>query len=188
MIQSKEDLNYYLSEDRKHYANYISRSWIDRILYPGEHDIIWNQIYNLRLLEYRQNTKKGIFSKLLYVYQRAKYARILNRTQMRLHPNVFGPGLYIPHIGRMSISSQAEIGANCTIRPYTLIASNLGVSNSKFRKVVIGDNVEMSEGCKIFCKKIGNNVRIGPNAVVFKNVPDNTSVISAQSKYFQQDA
>ena len=87
----------------------------------------------------------------------------------------------------MSISSLAEIGANCTIRPYTLIATNFGVRNSKFRKVIIGDNVEMSEGCKIFCKKIGNNVKIGPNAVVFKNIPDNTSVIAAQSKYFQQD-
>ena len=174
MIQNKADLKFYLSEDRKHYTK---RSWIEKLLYPSEHDLIWHQIYNLRLLEYRQNTKRGIISKLLYVYQRAKYVRILNKTQMRLHPNVFGPGLYIPHIGRMSISSLAEIGANCTIRPYTLIATNFGVRNSKFRKVIIGDNVEMSEGCKIFCKKIGNNVKIGAGAIVLKNVEDNVTVV-----------
>lgn len=184
MIQSKEDLKYYLTEDRKHYP---VRTWLDRLLYPSEHDTILHQLYNLRLLEYRQNTKKGIRSKLLYVYQRAKYIRILNKTQMRLHPNVFGPGLYIPHVGRISVSSLAEIGANCTIRPNTLIASNLGVSNSKFRKVIVGDNVEFSEGCKIFCKKIGNNVIVGANAVVFRNIPDNTTAIGNPSKHMPRD-
>lgn len=185
MIQSKKDLNEYLAKDKMHYPQ---RSWIERILYPSEHDIIWHQIYNLRKLEFLQNTKSNLWDKIRYVYQRAKYVRILNRTQMRLHPNVFGPGLYIPHIGRISVSSQAEIGENCTIRPYTLIASNLGVSKTELRKVKIGNNVELSEGCKIFCKRIGNNVKIGPNAVVFRNVPDNTSVLPLPNKYMQHEA
>lgn len=184
MIKSKEDFYYYLEEDKKNYPN---RNWIEKLLYPSEHDVIWHQIYNLRLLEYRQNTKHSLFSKLLYVFQRMKYVRILNRTQMRLHPNVFGPGLYIPHIGRISVSSQAMVGANCTIRPNTLIASNMGVGKTELLKVVIGDNVEISEGCKIFCKRIGNNVKIGPNSVVFRNIPDNTSVFVANCKYVQQD-
>lgn len=74
-------------------------------------------------------------------------------------------------------SSSAKIGKNCVIRPGTLIASNLGSSNQKLRKVVVGDNVEFSAGCKILCKKIGNNVSVGPNAVVSKNVPDNSIVM-----------
>lgn len=184
MIYSKKDLKYYLTEDRKYYPK---TSWIMRMLYPSEHDVIWNQIYNLRLLEYRQNTKRTFVDKLFYIYQRCKYVRILNRTQMRLHPNVFGPGLYIPHIGRISVSAQAVIGANCTIRPYTLIATNLGVNNSKFRKVIIGDNVEFSEGCKILCRKVGNNVIVGPNAVVLRNIPDNTTAYGNPSKFMSRD-
>ena len=58
-----------------------------------------------------------------------------------------------------------------------MIASNLGQKNQKTRKVTVGDNVELSEGCKILCKKIGSNVSIGPNAVVSKNVPDNSIVM-----------
>lgn len=184
MIQNKKDFKYYVSEDRKHYPH---RSLFERLFYPSEHDIILRQIYNLRLLEYRLNTKKNIIDKLLYFIQRCKYTRILNRTQMRLYPNVFGPGLYIPHIGRISVSPLARIGANCTIRPNSLIASNLGVNRKKIREVTIGDNVEISEGCKIFCKKVGDNVKIGPNAVVFKNVPNNVSVISSPCIYITND-
>ena len=44
-------------------------------------------------------------------------------------------------------------------------------------RIVAGDNVEFSAGCKILCKKIGSNVSVGPNAVVSKNVPDNSIVM-----------
>ena len=101
----------------------------------------------------------------------------MHKTQLYIYPNVFGPGLYIPHKGHILTSSEAVVGKNCIIRPGTLIASNLGQRNQKTRKVIVGDNVEFSEGCKIICKKIGSNVSIGPNAVVSKNVPDNSIVM-----------
>ena len=174
MINNKEDLAFYLAEDRKHYKT--APTWIDWLL-NSDFYYIWNFIKALRWMEYRTNNCKGIVGRLLLKYQTFRYYRLMHKTQLYIYPNVCGPGLYIPHLGYMLISAQAEIGCNCTIRPGTLIASNLGPTNSKLRKVIVGDNVEFSAGCKILCKRIGNNVSVGPNAVVSKNVPDNSIVM-----------
>lgn len=174
MIHSKQDLAYYLSEDRKHYKS--APTWKERLV-KSDNYYIWNFITELRTVEYLTNVKQGLFGRMLLKYHSIKLDRLRHDTQLYIYPNVCGPGLYLPHLGYMLISAQAEIGKNCTIRPGTLIASNLGPGNSKLRKVTVGDNVEFSAGCKILCKKIGNNVSIGPNAVVSKNVPDNSIVM-----------
>lgn len=175
MIRNKEDLKYYLSEDRKYYKrDFLTwRDWV----YRSETYYIWKFITVLRKLEYRLNTSRTLLDKILKNILYIRFLRLMHKTQLYIYPNVFGPGLYIPHLGYMLISAQAEIGKNCVIRPGTLIASNLGIKNTTLRKVVVGDNVEFSAGCKILCKKIGNNVSIGPNAVVWKNVPDNSIVM-----------
>ena len=174
MIKSKEDLAYYLAEDRKHYN--AAPTWKEKLV---QSDIyyIWTFLTELRRVEYLTNTCKGIWGRIMLKYHSIKLDRLRHKTQLYIYPNVCGPGLYIPHLGYMLISAQAEIGCNCTIRPGTLIASNLGSNNAKLRKVIVGDNVEFSAGCKILCKKIGNNVSVGPNAVVSKNVPDNSIVM-----------
>ena len=44
---------------------------------------------------------------------------------------------------------------------------------------IIGDNVYIAPGAKLFGKiKIGNNVKIGANAVVYKDIPDGATVVS----------
>lgn len=174
MIQTKEDLKYYLKEDLKWYNCAPGwREWVNHT----ERYYIWKFIRTLRKTEYLKNNQTNKWRKLLYMYRNAKFMRLMHKTQLYIYPNVCGPGLKIPHLGYMLISAQAEIGCNCVIRPGTVIASNLGFGNSKLRKVIIGDNVEFSSGCKILCKKIGSNVSIGPNAVVSKNVPDNSIVM-----------
>jgi serine O-acetyltransferase len=45
---------------------------------------------------------------------------------------------------------------------------------------IIGNNVYIATGAKLFGKiVIGNNVKIGPNAVVHKSIPDNAVVVSS---------
>ena len=174
MIKSKKDYHAYLAADRSRFKTTPGvRGW----LFQSENYYIWKFIKNLRLFEYRMNCQTNIFDKLLYKVQAIRFYRLMHKTQLYIFPNVCGPGLYIPHLGYILISSEGEIGCNCTIRPGTLIASNLGAQNTAIRKVVVGDNVEFSAGCKILCKKIGNNCSIGPNAVVTKNVPENSIVI-----------
>lgn len=174
MIQSKEDYKEYLAADAARIGKLPG--WKDYI-YKREKYYIWQFIKNLRLLEYRKNVRKGVVANVLYRLQCFRFYKLMHQTQLYIYPNVCGPGLYIPHLGYMLISAEATIGKNCTIRPGTLIASNLGSMNTKLRTVIVGDNVEFSAGCKILCKRIGNNVSIGPNAVISKNVPDNSIVM-----------
>ena len=48
---------------------------------------------------------------------------------------------------------------------------------------IIGNNVQIRAGAVCYGDiKIGNNVKIGPNACVYFDVPDNATVVAAQSK------
>lgn len=174
MIKTKEDLKYYLKQDESRFPDKHNK-WLD-IIYNNERRIILKQIRMLRHYEFYYNNRTGIMNNLLYRYYNIRYTRLMNKNGMHIHPNVFGPGLYVPHIGKIFVPYHARFGSNCTIRPGLLVVTNLGVSNSKRITLTVGDNVEFSEGCKVLCKKIGNNVIVGPNCVLMKNVPDNTTV------------
>lgn len=71
------------------------------------------------------------------------------------------------------IHGRAVIGANCIIGQGITIGGK-----SKKRKVpIIGNNVYLSAGCRILGPvTIGDNVIVGANAVVVKDVPSNTIV------------
>ena len=77
-----------------------------------------------------------------------------------------GPGLCVGHFGGIFISKYAVIGKNLNISQGVTIGmsgqgENRGVP-------VIGDNVYI---------KIGNNVKIGANAVIYKDIPDNAVAV-----------
>lgn len=83
-----------------------------------------------------------------------------------------GGGIFIEH-GDCCWISAKEIGENCWINQGVTI----GYSN-KTDAPEIGNNVAVKAGAKVFGKiRIGDNVIIGANAVVNKNVPDNCTVV-----------
>lgn len=87
-----------------------------------------------------------------------------------------GPGLYIGHFGGITISGKATIGSNCNISQNVTI----GIGGSGERKGVptIGDDVRIAPGARLFGRiTIGNNSRIGANAVIYKDIPDNAIVV-----------
>ena len=48
---------------------------------------------------------------------------------------------------------------------------------------MIGDNVYIGVGAKVLGNiRIGNNVKIGANAVVIKDVPDNATVVGVPAR------
>ena len=86
-----------------------------------------------------------------------------------------GPGLFIGHAGGIVIASEARIGRNLDLSHQVTI----GMSGQGDRRgyPVIGDNVYIAPGAKVFGKiRVGNGVKIGANAVVYTDVPDGAVV------------
>lgn len=84
-------------------------------------------------------------------------------------------GFYIGHFGTIVVNGKAKIGRNVNISP----SVNIGQSNRGKNKgyPTIGDEVYIGPGAKIIgAVHVGNNVAIGANAVVTKDVPDNACV------------
>ena len=94
---------------------------------------------------------------------------------------VVGSGLYIGHLGCITISRYAVIGRNCNIsQGVTIGATQRG---EKAGAPTIGDNVYIGPGARVIGKiTIGNNVAIGANSVVNKDIPDNSVVVGMPAR------
>jgi len=87
-----------------------------------------------------------------------------------------GPGFYIGHFGGITIAPGVVIGRNCNISQHITIG--LSGQGEKAGVPAIGDNVYLAPGARVFGKiSIGNNVKIGANAVIYKDIPDNAIVV-----------
>lgn len=87
-----------------------------------------------------------------------------------------GAGLYIGHFGGITISPAAIIGLNCTVSQ----GITIGVSGTGDNQGVptIGNDVYIAPGARLFGKiTVGNNVKIGANAVIHRDIPDNAIVV-----------
>ena len=86
-----------------------------------------------------------------------------------------GAGLRLPHLHDIVISKNSTIGSNCTIFHQVTIGVN--EMNSVEDAPQIGDNVYIGAGAKIIGDiVIGNDCVVGANAVVTKDIPENTIV------------
>jgi serine O-acetyltransferase len=97
-----------------------------------------------------------------------------------------GPGFYIGHFGSIVVNGQCTIGSNCNISHEV----TLGQANRGNKKGVpeLGDNVYIGPGAKLVgAVKIGNNVAIGANSVVTKDIADNSVVVGIPGKVISLD-
>lgn len=89
-------------------------------------------------------------------------------------------GLIIQH-GFSTIINAKKIGENCHIYQQVTIGFN------GTEQPVIGNNVRICCGAKVIGGvNIGNNVVIGANAVVVKDVPDNVVVAGVPAKIIKK--
>lgn len=90
-----------------------------------------------------------------------------------------GAGLRVYHFGTIVINPIAIIGKNFSIHQGVTI----GVKNSYFDQVVIGDNCTIGAGAKVLGNiHIGNNVTIGANTLVMCDVPDNSIAVGIPAR------
>lgn len=92
-----------------------------------------------------------------------------------------GSGFYIGHYSGMFLHPDCVIGKNCNISQGVTI----GYSNSRTRPgcPTLGDNVYLGPGAKLFGRiRVGNNVAIGANCVVTRDIPDNSVVVGVPGR------
>lgn len=109
-------------------------------------------------------------AKLILRHQKFKYGIAIHESTK------IGPGLFIGHFGGIVVHAEAVIGRNCNLsHDVTLAMTNRGPRKGSPQ---LGDNVYVGPGAKILGKiRIGNNVAVGANCVVTKDVPDNAVVV-----------
>ena len=113
-----------------------------------------------------------------------------------------GKNLRFPHIGKVILKDNSELGANCTIDRGSIGDSVIGKNTFLDNQVHLAHNVKIGDNCMIAGQvgfagssiigdnvsiggqagisghlKIGNNVRIGGGSGVVKNIPDGTVVM-----------
>lgn len=92
-----------------------------------------------------------------------------------------GKGIYMPHGFGIVINGNAKIGDYCNLGHDVTIG--FGGRGKKAGSPKIGDRVFIGPGAKIFgAITIGNDVAIGANAVVTKNLPDNAVAVGIPAK------
>jgi serine O-acetyltransferase len=159
-IASRSDYNRFLENDLEANELKIWRAHY-RFRYPV---VAWLRM--LRRCEFYLNCSRTKLGKL---YGLALKRRARNRAiqlGFSIPPNVFGPGLSLPHWGTIVVSERAKVGANCRIHPGTCIGEDRGTFP------IIGDNAYIGPGAKIYGGIVlGDNVAVGANAVVNKSFP-----------------
>lgn len=105
----------------------------------------------------------------------AEITRIL--TGVEIHPAaVLGAGLFIDHATGVVIGETAEVGEDVTLYHGVTLGGS-GRDTGK-RHPTIGDRVIIGAGAKVLgAIKIGDDSRIGANAVVVKEVPSSSVVV-----------
>ncbi|MDO8535981.1 MAG: serine O-acetyltransferase EpsC [Candidatus Omnitrophota bacterium] len=108
-------------------------------------------------------------------------------TGIEIHPGAtIGNGLFIDHGMGIVIGETTIIGDNVTLYQGVTLGGT-GKEKGK-RHPTIGNNVVVGAGAKILGNiKIGDNSYIGSNAVVIKDVPDNSTVVGVPGRITKQD-
>ncbi len=174
MIKSKADYLYYIERDRIATGIFKSpkdRSKIKEFFFPNYE---WMFIKTLRRLEYCENVLKNkLGGEIPWLIAKYKFRKVSLKLGFSIPINVFGPGLSLAHHGNIIINPQTKIGENCRIH----VGVNIGAHHNKAPK--IGNNVYIGPGAIIFGDiEIADNVSIGANATVNKSVFESNTVVA----------
>ena len=163
MIDSRETYQYYIKQDRLA----LGRRQDARPRLFG--DEIWKFEILLRKVEFDLNCRRGPVGKLVGKWHKMRFHRLSVRLGFTIPPNVFGPGLSIPHYGTIVVHGNVRAGKNCRLQEGVTI----GATNGSHEAAVIGDNCYFGSGAKVIgAVRIADNVAVGANAVVTKDIEE----------------
>tara|TARA_B100000989_G_C19414872_1_gene415989 strand:- start:139 stop:903 length:765 start_codon:yes stop_codon:yes gene_type:complete len=155
-----------------------ARSYFEVIFtYPGFHAIL-----GYRFANFMWNFKLKFVARFLsYIF------RVF--TAIEIHPSAkIGSGFFIDHGAGLVIGETSEVGNNVTMYQQVTLGGISPSEKSEQQKNVkrhptIKDGVIVGSGAQILGSIIiGKNSRIGANAVVLKDVPDNETYIGIPAR------
>ena len=140
------------------------------INYPGVHAIGFHRVDHFFY-------KKRRFFWSRFVSQVGRFL-----TGIEIHPGAqIGKNLFIDHGMGVVIGETAVVGDNCTIY-HQVTLGGTGKEKGK-RHPTLGDGVLVSTGAKVLGPiTIGNGAKIGANAVVLADVPENATAVGIPAK------
>lgn len=128
----------------------------------------------------------------LYRKKRFTLARIISQvsrffTGIEIHPGaVIGERLFIDHGMGVVIGETCEIGDDVVLYQGVTLGGT-GKEKGK-RHPTIGSNVVIASGAKVLGSfYVGDNSRIGANAVVLSEVPANSTVVGFKARVVKRD-
>ena len=133
--------------------------------YPGVH-AIWGHRISHWLWERGAKVAARTFGEITRIF-----------TGVDIHPGaILGTGVFIDHATGVVIGETAEVGDDVTIF-HGVTLGGTGRETGK-RHPTIGDRVVIGAGAKVLgAIKVGDDSRIGANAVVVKEVPSSSVVV-----------
>jgi serine O-acetyltransferase len=163
--QLKEDLNSIFARDP------AARNLLEVLTtYPGVHALLFHRL-----------------SHLLWLRGLKWPARMLSHigrflTGIEIHPGAtIGRRFFIDHGMGVVIGETAEIGDDCTL--YHGVTLGGTTWNKGKRHPTLGNGVVIGAGAKVLGPiVVGDNARIGSNAVVVKDVPEGATVVGIPAR------
>lgn len=175
LLDSKEKLKKWVEQDRIACGYPAKQTWEERILGIFAPNYLLRFELQLRKVEYLTNSKSVWLRWLRLLTGKLRLRKMQLKLGFTIPINTFGPGLSIAHYGTIVVSQDATIGSNCRLHA----GVNIGASAGKAGAPRIGDNVYIGPGAILFGNiVIANNVSIGANATVNKSFEKNNVVIA----------
>lgn len=142
------------------------------LLYPGLHAVFFH-----RIAHWFYNKKCFFIARFI-----SHISRFL--TGIEIHPGAkIGKNLFIDHGLGVVIGETTKIGDNVMIYQGATLGGT-GKDKGK-RHPTIGNNVLISTGAKVLGPfEVGDNAKIGANAVVLAQVPENTTVVGVWKGHY----
>ena len=147
------------------------------LTYPGAKAVFFHKIANFFAI-----AKFDLVARII-----SQFSRFL--TGIEIHPKAnIGKNLFIDHGMGVVIGETSEIGDNVTIyHMATLGGISPSINSNEQRNIkrhpTLKDNVVVGSGAQILGPvTVGKNAKIGANAVVTKDVPENAVMVGIPAK------
>ena len=147
------------------------------LTYPGAKAVFFHKIANFFAI-----AKFNLIARII-----SQFSRFL--TGIEIHPKAnIGKNLFIDHGMGVVIGETSEIGNNVTIyHMATLGGISPSINSNEQRNIkrhpTLKDNVVVGSGAQILGPvTVGKNAKIGANAVVTKDVPENAVMVGIPAK------